>query len=132
MEQWDKVIASMKRFQYFDGWDEVTQRECCIRAKLRSYSANQTILGDGVGLQSYTYFLLKGQCVLIEHMFVKVENAKGNKRYELVMDEPELAVEEEELASAASKLEGSKAPSWISTAPAEEEEEEKVNCGGKA
>lgn len=88
MGEWDKVIAAMQRFRYFDKWDEVAQRECCIRSKLKTYNPDQTILGDGTGNPNYTYFVLKGHCVLIEHMYLKVTNQNGKKTYELLEDGP--------------------------------------------
>lgn len=84
MGEWDKVIAAMKRFRYFDKWDEVAQRECCIRSKLKTFNLDQTILGDGCGYHNYTYFVLKGHCVLIEHLYVKTITKNGKKAYVLV------------------------------------------------
>lgn len=89
MEEWDKVIAAMKRFRYFDKWDEVAQRECCIRSKIKKYIPDQTILGDGSGYPTYTYFVLKGHCVLIEHMYLRVETKNGLKSYQLLESCPE-------------------------------------------
>lgn len=101
MGEWDKVIAAMKRFRYFDKWDEVAQRECCIRSKLKNYIPDQTILGDGTGNPNYTYFVLKGHCVLIEHMYLKVVKRNGKKFYELLENGP--TVKEIEVTNAAEK-----------------------------
>lgn len=89
MGAWDKILAAMKRFRYFDKWDEVAQREFCIRSKLKKFKINQTILGDGTGYKNYTYFVLKGQCVVIEHLFMKVSMKGGRKVYQLLEDGPE-------------------------------------------
>lgn len=97
MEEWDKVIAAMKCFRYFDIWDDVAQRECCIRSKIKKYEADETVLGDGSGYQNYTYFLLKGQCILVEHIFLKAEIKNGRKCYELLENGPEYEVEKEAL-----------------------------------
>lgn len=95
MEEWDKVIAAMKCFRYFDIWDDVAQRECCIRSKIKKYEADETVLGDGSGYQNYTYFLLKGQCVLVEHIFLKAEMKNGRKCYELLENGPEHEIHKE-------------------------------------
>lgn len=40
-------------------------REGCTIGKIKTYKPNETILGDGVGLLNFTYFILHGQCRLI-------------------------------------------------------------------
>ncbi|CAG2065558.1 unnamed protein product, partial [Timema podura] len=34
---WDDCKRAMQQFPYFNGWDEVAVRECCILSKLKSY-----------------------------------------------------------------------------------------------
>lgn len=104
MEEWDKVIAAMKRFRYFDAWDEVAQRECCIRTKIKGFRPDETILGDGSGNLGYTYFLLKGECALVEHIFLKVQMKNGRKCYELMENGPENLVEKEAAVGKAEKI----------------------------
>lgn len=94
-EQWDEIQRAMSRFTYFDGWDEVAVRECCIYSKIKPFIRDQTILGDGVGVPSSTYFVLKGQCRVIEHLLVTVSyNEFGRKQYEIY--NPEVPKQEEE------------------------------------
>lgn len=113
LEEWDKVTAAMKRFRYFDQWDEVSRRECCIRTKIKKFEADDTVLGDGSGHEKYTYFLIKGQCVLIEHIFMKVQTRNGKKSYELLENGPEQESEtnvaaKEEKVSKISKISSEK------------------------
>ncbi|KAI4463452.1 hypothetical protein MML48_4g00021914 [Holotrichia oblita] len=83
-EQWGEIQRAMVRFSYFDGWDAVSVRECCIYSKIKPFVRDQTILGDGTGTPSSIYFILKGQCKLIEHLLLSVSYDKnGRKRYKL-------------------------------------------------
>lgn len=87
-QQWDEIQRAMSRFAYFDGWDEVAVRECCIYSKIKPYIRDQTIVGDGVGIQSSAYFVLKGECRVIEHLLVTVKyDNSGKKRYQVYQPE---------------------------------------------
>lgn len=96
-EQWDEIQRAMSHFTYFDGWDEVAVRECCIYSKIKPYIRDQTVLGDGVGVPSSSYFVLKGQCKVIEHLLVQVRyNCKGKKIYSIYYPDTK-SVESEEV-----------------------------------
>ncbi|GJQ81454.1 hypothetical protein Trydic_g14611 [Trypoxylus dichotomus] len=43
-EQWDEIQKAMVQFSYFDGWDDVAVRECCIYSKIKPFIRDQTIL----------------------------------------------------------------------------------------
>ncbi|KAJ8727038.1 hypothetical protein PYW08_015435 [Mythimna loreyi] len=82
-KQWDEVRRAMSAFTYFDALDEVARREGCIVAKMKSYQANDTILGDGCGIANYVYFILSGQCQMIETLQVIVKRHCGHITYSL-------------------------------------------------
>lgn len=81
--QWDDIKQHMKMFSYFDGWDEVAVRECCILAKKRVYTENETILGDGDGADNHVHFVIKGKCRVIEHLLLSTNYVNGKKKYDL-------------------------------------------------
>ncbi|XP_023952826.2 uncharacterized protein LOC112056606 [Bicyclus anynana] len=81
--QWDEVRRAMSAFTYFDALDEVACREGCIVAKMKSYEVNETILGDGVGIHNFVYFILSGQCQMIESIQVFVTTRLGKNYYTL-------------------------------------------------
>lgn len=96
-EQWEEIHKAMTRFNYFDGWDDVAVRECCIYSKIKPYIRDQTILGDGEGVPSTTYFILKGQCKLIEHLLLSVSYDKsGRKGYKIYDIEDDVQEERED------------------------------------
>ncbi|KAL0883982.1 hypothetical protein ABMA27_016033 [Loxostege sticticalis] len=82
-KQWDEVRHAMSAFTYFDALDEVARREGCIVAKMKSYERNETLLGDGVGVANFVYFILSGRCQMIETVQVIVKSHLGKKSYTL-------------------------------------------------
>ncbi|CAB3228421.1 unnamed protein product [Arctia plantaginis] len=81
--QWDEVKNAMSAFNYFDGLDEVARREGCIVAKMKSYGVNEIILGDGVGVANFVYFILSGRCQMIESLQVCATTRLGRTTYKL-------------------------------------------------
>lgn len=65
--QWDEILLAIKRFEYFVDWNEVDKRECCIYAKTKFYSKNDLVY-DATFVEPYSYFILKGQCKIIEEL----------------------------------------------------------------
>ncbi|KAI4471222.1 hypothetical protein MML48_1g07607 [Holotrichia oblita] len=96
-QQWNEIQKAMSRFEYFDGWDEVAVRECCIYSKIKPYIRDQAIIGDGQGVASSVYFVLKGQCKVIEHLLVTTSyDGRGRKHYAIYEPENSTQIEEEE------------------------------------
>ncbi|XP_060800846.1 uncharacterized protein LOC106131076 isoform X1 [Amyelois transitella] len=93
-KQWDEVRDAMSAFTYFDALDEVARREGCIVAKMKSYDANETLLGDGVGVANFVYFILSGRCQMVESIQVITKTHLGRNSYTLY--DPYIPVEESE------------------------------------
>ncbi|XP_026482399.1 uncharacterized protein LOC113389594 [Ctenocephalides felis] len=97
--KWDQIQRAISCFTYFKDLDEVSLRECCILAKIRSYEPMKTIYGDGKGTKHVVYFLLSGTCRLIERLQVevtKVGKKEFYKRYEPTEEEIKHAQEMQE------------------------------------
>ncbi|XP_052738152.1 uncharacterized protein LOC112056669 [Bicyclus anynana] len=92
-KQWDEVRFAMSAFTYFDALDEVALREGCIVAKMKTYAINETVLGDGVGVQNFVYFILSGRCQMIESIQVIATKRLRKTHYSLY--DPYVANEEE-------------------------------------
>ncbi|CAH1635240.1 unnamed protein product [Spodoptera littoralis] len=82
-KQWDEVRRAMSAFTYFDALDEVARREGCIVAKMKSYNINEIILGDGCGIPNFVYFILSGECQMIETLQVCATHRCGHTSYTL-------------------------------------------------
>ncbi|XP_063374628.1 uncharacterized protein LOC134662356 [Cydia amplana] len=93
-KQWDEVRRAMSAFTYFDSLDEVARREGCIVAKMKSYARNETVLGDGIGVPNFVYFVLSGRCQMIESLQVIVTKHLGRSHYTLY--DPYIPEEESE------------------------------------
>ncbi|KOB68201.1 Uncharacterized protein OBRU01_16453, partial [Operophtera brumata] len=66
-QQWDEVCRAMSSFTYFDALDEI----------------NETLLGDGVGVANFVYFILSGRCQMIESLQVIATTRLGKTSYNL-------------------------------------------------
>ncbi|XP_061705824.1 uncharacterized protein LOC133516848 [Cydia pomonella] len=95
-KQWDEVRRAMSAFTYFDGLDEMTRREGCITAKMKSYAPNETLLGDGEGVANFVYFILSGRCQMIESLQVNITTHLGRSHYTLY--DPYVPQQEQELS----------------------------------
>ncbi|KAI5641123.1 hypothetical protein NE865_06592 [Phthorimaea operculella] len=62
---------------------QVAFRECCIVAKMKKYGENETVLGDGIGVRNYVYFVLTGRVQMIESLKVFVSKRLGKNFYTL-------------------------------------------------
>lgn len=95
-KQWNEVHEAMRLFTYFDEWDDIAIRECCILSKMKSYVPDQVVLGDNQGLHDYVYFILKGQCRIIEHLVIQTYIKNGNKYYKMYQRENMDILEEQD------------------------------------
>lgn len=50
---------------------------------MKSYKKNETILGDGVDIPNFVYFLLKGRCQMIESLQIETGTSLGKKYFKL-------------------------------------------------
>lgn len=50
---------------------------------MKSYAVNETLLGDGVGVANFVYFILSGRCQMIETIEVVVTTHLGKNYYTL-------------------------------------------------
>ncbi|KAK0183117.1 hypothetical protein PV327_001187 [Microctonus hyperodae] len=83
LENWNILQDALVTFNYFNTWDKTTVRDCCIISKIKDYQPNEIILGDGKGMVNYVYFLLSGNCRLIEHMLILEEKRGHEMKYKL-------------------------------------------------
>ncbi|KAF7991688.1 hypothetical protein HCN44_010489 [Aphidius gifuensis] len=83
LKNWNVLQEALVTFNYFNEWDEATIRECCILSKIKNFTPNEVILGDGRGLTNHVYFLLDGKCQVVEHLLVYQEKHHGYIKYKL-------------------------------------------------
>lgn len=50
---------------------------------MKSYEVNETLLGDGMGVPNFVYFVLSGRCQMIESLQVIVTTRIGKSYYTL-------------------------------------------------
>ncbi|XP_058811524.1 cAMP-dependent protein kinase type I-alpha regulatory subunit-like [Topomyia yanbarensis] len=96
--QWNQMMEALRRFQYFDHWSEDQIRECCILAKVNDFNSQQQIAVCGTGGNfEYAYFVLSGQCMILQCLKVKKKMNGLRECYRLLpseSDERQLRVAE--------------------------------------
>lgn len=45
-KQWDDISSALKQFPYFEDWNEVATRECCMLSDTITYYTHEIILGE--------------------------------------------------------------------------------------
>lgn len=82
-QEWNSILKALRRFEYFNDWSEVSNRECCIYSKIRKYEKGDVVYQEGTMATNYAFFLLEGSCVCIHELPVIERNVNGIKKYEL-------------------------------------------------
>ncbi|XP_058788737.1 cGMP-dependent protein kinase-like [Phymastichus coffea] len=83
LEEWAVLKDALVNFNYFKGWTDDTMLECCILSKIVTFKPNEIVLGDGKGMIHYVYFLLSGECRLIEHMLIEKRRVGKTVKYKM-------------------------------------------------
>lgn len=73
----------MSYFTYFDDFDERSKRECCIVSKIVNYNIGDVIYRNEKESGRFTYFIIDGECRVIEHIPVIKENVYGKQVYSI-------------------------------------------------
>lgn len=84
-QKWSEIQAGMKDFRYFDSWNSMQVRECCIISRIKSFEPGNIVLGKNKHIQdSYVYFILSGQVRIMEELTMfEWLNKKGEKMFAL-------------------------------------------------
>ncbi|CAG9835535.1 unnamed protein product [Diabrotica balteata] len=83
LEEWNQIRIILDKFTYFKNWDSMTKKEASILTKMKTYNADEIILGDEIGSPPYVHFITKGSACLIENIQVHKCNATGVDVYTL-------------------------------------------------
>ncbi|XP_055550192.1 cyclic nucleotide-binding domain-containing protein 2-like [Wyeomyia smithii] len=96
--QWSRMQEAIQRFHYFDHWNEDQIRECCILAKVNHFKPHERITATETSTQfEYAYFVLSGQCMILQCLKVKKKMRGKRECYRLQpleCDEKELRIAE--------------------------------------
>ncbi|XP_054269776.1 uncharacterized protein LOC128991075 [Macrosteles quadrilineatus] len=78
-KQWDDISTAMKQFPYFENWDDVATRECCMLSDTFSCNPHDIVLGKGMGKHGSAHFVLSGTCSMVQRLMV----SKDGEKYKL-------------------------------------------------
>ncbi|XP_069697672.1 cAMP-dependent protein kinase type I-beta regulatory subunit-like [Periplaneta americana] len=76
IKEWDYNKQAMGMFPYFDRWDEISVRECCMLSRINTFEPSEIVYGFGKGSNLFAYFILSGDCQVIQQMKVVVVRSK--------------------------------------------------------
>lgn len=68
---WDDIRTGLTDFSYFATLNENSKIECCLVASIREYKPNEIIYNGKPNQVINTYFILQGNCSLIELIYVR-------------------------------------------------------------
>uniref|UniRef100_A0A182KBM0 Cyclic nucleotide-binding domain-containing protein n=1 Tax=Anopheles christyi TaxID=43041 RepID=A0A182KBM0_9DIPT len=80
LERWRQLQLALERFDYFKYWTNDQVRECCLLSRIVAFEPQQKLPVDGDA--QYTYFVLSGQCMILQCLTVAKVN--GTSAYRLV------------------------------------------------
>ncbi|XP_055698440.1 cyclic nucleotide-binding domain-containing protein 2-like [Phlebotomus papatasi] len=80
-EQWNQKKEILDRpifHEYFQHFSDKQIREACVLSKLHKYNRDEIVFNEDSGLKSFVYFVLSGQCSIIQCL--KVDQSKKRPR----------------------------------------------------
>lgn len=75
-KEWNEILDAIVRFEYFENWTEVDRRECCIYSKIKNFKRDALVY-DAEYVDPYVYFILNGQCKVIEELPIIQKSRNG-------------------------------------------------------
>lgn len=69
--EWDAILLALKRFEYFENFSKIDNRECCILSNIRLFTKGSIILGGSYGNANYMHFILKGKASILVQLTVE-------------------------------------------------------------
>ncbi|KAK9509026.1 hypothetical protein O3M35_006440 [Rhynocoris fuscipes] len=69
--QWDEVGNAMKKFTYFDDWNEAAFHQCCVHSNILHYAVNEIIYVKDDANVEVTHFILEGTVLIIQKLILE-------------------------------------------------------------
>lgn len=76
----EETKRNLLQFSYFQNWDSKTIEELCKITKKKSFLPNQIVISENIGWKTFVYFIIEGNCCVIEELTLQViKKTKNNK-----------------------------------------------------
>ncbi|XP_037048079.1 uncharacterized protein LOC119082622 [Bradysia coprophila] len=86
--QCEHIRTSLNRFDYFFGhFTDQQILECCTFSKIREYGVDASVYDDDEKKQATTFFLLSGQCYMLQYLKIKSKTTVGSRKTFVLIDE---------------------------------------------
>lgn len=63
--EWARILTSLTRFNYFDDFNAIDKRECCILSKIKEFEKDNIIISSTEGNKNLVHFILEGQASIL-------------------------------------------------------------------
>ncbi|KAH8388678.1 hypothetical protein KR200_000440 [Drosophila serrata] len=91
---WLEKKAALKALDYFDFFNEEQTVNACRYANIQQYDTLETIYTEDEGSMSPVYFVLSGECVILQCLHMKVNMVNREKVYQLAKVVKTLSVDD--------------------------------------
>ncbi|KAG4079286.1 hypothetical protein HA402_007978 [Bradysia odoriphaga] len=86
--QCEQIRTSLNRFDYYFGhFTDQQILECCTFSKIREYGVDAIVYDDDEEKQTTSFFLLSGQCYMLQYLKIKSKTTADNKKHFVLIDE---------------------------------------------
>ncbi|KAH8245490.1 hypothetical protein KR032_010894 [Drosophila birchii] len=91
---WQEKKAALKALDYFDFFNEEQTVNACKYANIQQFYTLETIYTEDEGSMSSVYFVLSGECLILQCLHMKVKMVNREKVYQLAKVAKILSVDE--------------------------------------
>ncbi|KAL9892185.1 uncharacterized protein ACN2A1_007866 isoform 1-T1 [Glossina fuscipes fuscipes] len=83
-KQWNQRKAIILALDYFKFFSKEQLISACKVSSLKEFNPLETIYYEDKGQADYTYFVISGECMILQCLKIRVSEKKGSKFFELV------------------------------------------------
>uniref|UniRef100_A0A1A9UX31 Cyclic nucleotide-binding domain-containing protein n=1 Tax=Glossina austeni TaxID=7395 RepID=A0A1A9UX31_GLOAU len=83
-KQWNQRKAILSALDYFKFFSKEQLISACKVSSLKEFNPLETIYYEDKGQADYTYFVVSGECMILQCLKIRVSERKGSKFFELV------------------------------------------------
>lgn len=70
--KWQQILTVLDRFAYFKNWTQAQRQDCCTLSTIQQYAPLDTIYAEDVGKLNSVFFVLSGECRILQCLKMKV------------------------------------------------------------
>ncbi|EDW82255.2 LOW QUALITY PROTEIN: uncharacterized protein Dwil_GK25219, partial [Drosophila willistoni] len=83
LKQWAEKKTALRALDYFNYFNEEQIVNACKYGSIQQFDPLETIYTEDKGFMSYVYFVLSGECAMLQCLYMKVTYVGREKQFEL-------------------------------------------------